>query len=414
MNATISELETSLKLLKDVIAVENPVEIPLVLEKKNLLTVGTLNGYYFSSQVIQEAVEKFNSLDEKEKKKVSSLYLDHKDELSSLVGYVEEVNFSNEEGSAIGNIVILDFDIAFKVQHLSSKNLLDCGVSPTVKLTHENNKVIHFEFLNFSLVINPAGGEKVMLRLSQVEDIAKSEENANKIDMPEKPIYPPPPLLTDKDKPEDKILCPYSTDCQLNIVEILCCQNLEKYFCVLEKLIKRSFLMNFSPCFHKYLYKSPVQKIQECRFDYIIKKQNNKYNLDLVGESFSQKIINFLKEKQIIEDSFIDSNQEEAEFLVLSVFPHKIDFSKEVIIEEIKDINFFEITNLELNQLTPVQIKYSENSFTNQFLDNSQYLKNFAVEETTQTTQTAIIKDISKLTGENRLKNFLQTNLKGG
>jgi hypothetical protein len=107
---------------------------------------------------------------------------------------------------------ILDASLAYILHGLKQNGMLHCGISPTVNLkVDEEKNVLEFFFKNFSLVINPAGGERVLLK--------DAEEQ-----------------ITDK---EGRPLCPYQIDCKLGPDEIRTCKNLKKYFCPYLSFLER-------------------------------------------------------------------------------------------------------------------------------------------------------------------------------
>ena len=118
----------------------------LLIPDKVLMSEGTWNDYYYSKNEIENAYAHTDWED----KKVNELYLDHKDsEASAWVGFVKNPRISN--GMLLGDLAIYDDATAKKI-----KAGAKFGISPKVNGIGKSGAMKKFNYLNFSIVTNPA------------------------------------------------------------------------------------------------------------------------------------------------------------------------------------------------------------------------------------------------------------------
>ena len=122
------------------------IKIPYLIKNKVLMSPGVWNNFYYSEDAIKEAYLK----SEWDNKEIRSLFLDHLDKSSR--EWIGEVKNPRLEGdTVIGDLIIVDKPTAQKLAYGAKM-----GISPKVHGMEEGNKMMAFEFDNFSVVINPA------------------------------------------------------------------------------------------------------------------------------------------------------------------------------------------------------------------------------------------------------------------
>ena len=122
------------------------VKLPYIIKNKILMSPGVWNDYYYS----KDAIRKAYSMSDFSDPRVTSLFLDHKDEeASEWVGSVKNIRLVGD--SIVGDLEIVDPATAFKLAYGAK-----FGISPKVEGEEENNVMREFIFKNFSVVINPA------------------------------------------------------------------------------------------------------------------------------------------------------------------------------------------------------------------------------------------------------------------
>ena len=122
------------------------IKIPYIIKDKVLMSPGVWNNFYYSEDAIKEAYNKSAWTN----KEIRSLFLDHQDRSSR--EWIGEVKNQRLDGdTVIGDLIIVDKPTAQKLAYGAKM-----GISPKVHGMEEGNKMMAFEFDNFSVVINPA------------------------------------------------------------------------------------------------------------------------------------------------------------------------------------------------------------------------------------------------------------------
>lgn len=140
----VEELTDSLEM-----SVGNKIEIPYVIPNCKLMSPGTWNNIYYSKEAIHEAFKKTDW----KNRQITALYVNHDDnDVQSWVGEVKNVRY--KDGEILGDLYIYDLNMALKLRYGQPK----FGISPKLegKTDASRRAMEEFEFLNFSIVVNPA------------------------------------------------------------------------------------------------------------------------------------------------------------------------------------------------------------------------------------------------------------------
>ena len=154
---------------------DKEIKVPYLIKDKTLMSPGVWNGYFYSSDAIDDAFLKT----EWNRKEIRSLFLDHED-LKSREWIGEVVNPRRQGENLVGDLVIVDKPTAMKLAYGAKM-----GISPKVSGQEDGGKMATFKFDNFSVVINPA----VKTAYINNQEVTKmSDENVKTEDQPqEKP-----------------------------------------------------------------------------------------------------------------------------------------------------------------------------------------------------------------------------------
>lgn len=172
---------------------EANITIPFILKKKILMSPGVWNGLLYDKEEIEKAYLKTNW----DSKETISLFLDHEDnKVSEWVGWVKNPRLEN--GNIVGDLEIWDKDVALKL-FAGAK----FGISPKVKGLEIDKKMTDFEFLNFSIVTNPAvKAAYINLNEKKMEEEkfeeVEEEESKKEEELAKKKKYPYPEKNAEK------------------------------------------------------------------------------------------------------------------------------------------------------------------------------------------------------------------------
>ncbi len=149
------------------------MELPYKLENRALLRPGEVKGLNYDEGDIQLAIALLNK---PSKEKCNSLYLDHADGVQTWVGEVQNVHWDKERKLAIGDLLILDADLATKISFQVENGETAFGISPKLTVREDKGNAKDIAFKNFSLVLQPAGGKPLMLEEEFEIEIRKKVE----------------------------------------------------------------------------------------------------------------------------------------------------------------------------------------------------------------------------------------------
>ena len=136
------------------------MKLPYKLENRALLRPGEVKGLNYEEEEIQLAIDRLSDPSEE---KCNSLYLDHADGVQTWVGEVQNVHWDKKRKLAVGDLIILDDDLATKIDFQVKKEEPAFGISPKLTVREEKGYARDISFKNFSLVLHPAGGQPLML-----------------------------------------------------------------------------------------------------------------------------------------------------------------------------------------------------------------------------------------------------------
>ncbi len=174
----------------------NNIDLPFILEDKELFSPGVWNNVYFSPVEIDKAC-KATDFSDKDKR---SLFLDHHDkQTSDWVGFVE--NIRSVEGVMRGDLHIIDKDIAIKLAYGAK-----FGISPKVGGLEEEGTMKEFTVDNWSIVVTPAC-KTTYLNNKEVkmdEQVKKDLEAQEVAEEEEQPKVEEEPKKEEEKQPEPK------------------------------------------------------------------------------------------------------------------------------------------------------------------------------------------------------------------
>lgn len=138
----------------------------LTLTDQTLLRAGTANGIAYGVREIAPLASILNESppdDQPEQANRDSLFLDHGDGTGTWVGYIDNFHFDKSSNSLRGDVHIIDQPVADKINFQKYKGRSRFGISPRLLIDEKDGKAQDIKVKSFSLVLNPAGGEELML-----------------------------------------------------------------------------------------------------------------------------------------------------------------------------------------------------------------------------------------------------------
>ena len=141
-------------------------EAALILKDRVLLREGRANGLFYSYDDLVPLATELNKeppKDSPEEANRDSLFLDHGDGALTWVGTVVNFRVDPKTKTLRGDLQIVDQDIADKIQYQIDDGRSRFGISPRLLVKAEDGKAKDIRMRSFSLVLNPAGGEELML-----------------------------------------------------------------------------------------------------------------------------------------------------------------------------------------------------------------------------------------------------------
>ena len=150
----------------------------LVLDDRVVLRTGEANGLKYTSKELEPLAEVLNGpppLDEPSEANRDSLFLDHGDGTQTWIGVLKDFWGDEEAGALKADIHIVDSDTAKKINFQMKEGRPRFGISPRLLLDNEKGKALRIRIKSFSLVLNPAGGDALMLFAGPVVKVDKKK-----------------------------------------------------------------------------------------------------------------------------------------------------------------------------------------------------------------------------------------------
>ena len=142
------------------------VEAALVLEDRAVLREGKANDLVYIAAEIKPLATLLNESppeDLPEEANRDSIFLDHGDGTLTWVGHATNFRWDDETKSLRADLHIADEDIANKISYQEAEGRSRFGISPRLIVRNDKGTARDIKVRSFSLVINPAGGQDLML-----------------------------------------------------------------------------------------------------------------------------------------------------------------------------------------------------------------------------------------------------------
>lgn len=150
------------------------IEIPYIIEDRVLLKEGVANGTFYPGEELEPQVEVLNEKPDPEDVKArnrTSIFWDHDDACKNWLGEIKNFRWDAVGKAVIGDIYLVDEDAAKKTHYQLQQDMSRWGISPRIRINEEDGKATRIQFVSFALVMEPAGGPRLMLeRTKDVED----------------------------------------------------------------------------------------------------------------------------------------------------------------------------------------------------------------------------------------------------
>jgi len=170
------------------------LELPLVLKDRIILSEGRWNGVYYPADELEPLVPSLNNIpkliQEAERRKdeeealrlrnATSLFWDHDEKCENWLGDVKNFRWDRKEKAIRADLYLLDEDAARKIQYQERRKFSSWGISPSVLVDRIRMTARNIKFLNIGIVLEPAGGVKLMLsapRIRGEKPMAKKKQN---------------------------------------------------------------------------------------------------------------------------------------------------------------------------------------------------------------------------------------------
>lgn len=150
----------------------------LVLEDRIILQVGKANGLDYTAEELAPLADTLNKPPDPEKPEEAnrdSLFLDHGDGTQTWVGLLKNFKWDKDAKALRADLHIVDEEIARKIEYQLEEGRARFGVSPRLLVNNDGGKARNIIVKSFSLVLNPAGGEELMLWAESVLKVNKME-----------------------------------------------------------------------------------------------------------------------------------------------------------------------------------------------------------------------------------------------
>jgi len=143
-----------------------------ILPDQTIFRAGVLNGVLYTEDEVRSYAERLKELEEQGETKPLALFLDHEDKVSTWIGETKNYRLENSEVKA--DLIIVDRDVAEKIKYQQESGRPHWGISTVVEV-QEWRDFKKLEPKSVSLVLNPAGGERLMIR-GEIRKMWEEEE----------------------------------------------------------------------------------------------------------------------------------------------------------------------------------------------------------------------------------------------
>lgn len=147
------------------------MEAPLILKDRVLLREGKANGLFYPFKEISPLADELNkppSPDSPDEANRDSLFQDHGDGIMTWVGHIKDFKADAKAKALKGDVYIVDQDVADKIEYQIDEGRVRFGISPRLLVDRDGETARAIKMKSFSLVLNPAGGEELMLWSGEV------------------------------------------------------------------------------------------------------------------------------------------------------------------------------------------------------------------------------------------------------
>jgi len=147
----------------------NEIEIPYIIKNRIILKEGIANGIFYPGEELEPCVAVLNEKpdpEDVEARKRTSLFWDHDDACKNWLGEIKNCHWDTEQKAIVADIYLVDKSAAEKTHYqleISDDGLSRWGVSPRVKINEQDGRATNISFVSQALVLDPAGGPKLML-----------------------------------------------------------------------------------------------------------------------------------------------------------------------------------------------------------------------------------------------------------
>ena len=146
------------------------MEAQLTLKDRVLLREGKANGLFYPFSEIAPLADELNAVpsDDPAEANRDSLFLDHGDGITTWVGLIKNFQADKKIKALRGDVLIVDRDLADKIKFQIDDGRARFGISPRLLVDRDGETARDLKMKSFSLVLNPAGGEELMLWSGEV------------------------------------------------------------------------------------------------------------------------------------------------------------------------------------------------------------------------------------------------------
>jgi len=158
------------------------IEIPYIIKDRIILKEGVANGLFYPGEELEPCVPVLNEKpdpEDVEARKRTSLFWDHDDACKNWLGEIKNCHWDAEQKAIVADVYLVDKSAAEKTHYqleISDDKLSRWGISPRVKIEEKDGRATNIRFVSQALVLDPAGGPKLMLE-KQVGEGTQSEES---------------------------------------------------------------------------------------------------------------------------------------------------------------------------------------------------------------------------------------------
>jgi hypothetical protein len=155
-----------------------------ILPDQTIFRAGVLNGILYTEDEVRSYAERLKELEEQGETKPLALFLDHEDKVATWIG--ETKNYRLEDSEVKADLIIVDRDVAEKIKYQQESGRPHWGISTVVEV-QEWRDFKKLEPKSVSLVLNPAGGERLMIK-GEIRKMWEEEAQEGDLDLSEESI----------------------------------------------------------------------------------------------------------------------------------------------------------------------------------------------------------------------------------